>query len=180
MAGSRFGSHIKWWFFLVPLLALVVMPAIPDKSLFSVPPEEADSVQTVVGAVRADEVVNLTNARFRRWFVDSEDEVPETCPCGGRMLRRCPACDAPFSSTFAVDCEVCLSQFLIHFVHRPMQRAIAAAGFVQHAKFTQIGPHVAFDASQRLGGGREFGVCQIDGFAQFGNQALCLLIAQFL
>jgi hypothetical protein len=71
MAGSRFASHVKWWFFLVPLLALFVMPAIPDKSLFSVPPEEADSVQTVVGAERADEVVTLTNARFRRWFVDS-------------------------------------------------------------------------------------------------------------
>ena len=30
------------------------------------------------------------------------------CPqCGGPMLRRCPACSAPFSSTFAVDCEAC-------------------------------------------------------------------------
>lgn len=43
----------------------------------------------------------------RRWFVDFEDQVPETCTCGGRMLRRCPACDAPFSSTFAVECEEC-------------------------------------------------------------------------
>jgi hypothetical protein len=43
----------------------------------------------------------------RRWFVDSEDEVPETCACGGRVLRRCPACDEPFSSTFAVECECC-------------------------------------------------------------------------
>jgi hypothetical protein len=71
MAGSRFVAHIKWWFFLVPLLALFVMPAIPDRSLFSVPPEEVDSVQTVAGAARAEEVVTLTNARFRRWFVDS-------------------------------------------------------------------------------------------------------------
>jgi hypothetical protein len=71
MAGSRFASHLKWWFFLVPLLALFVMPAIPDRSMFSVPPEEADSVQTVAGVERADEVVALTNARFRRWFVDS-------------------------------------------------------------------------------------------------------------
>jgi ribosomal protein S27E len=23
------------------------------------------------------------------------------------MLRRCPACDAPFSSAFAVECEFC-------------------------------------------------------------------------
>jgi ribosomal protein S27E len=26
------------------------------------------------------------------------------------MLRRCPACSAPFSSTFAVDCEECGTQ----------------------------------------------------------------------
>jgi ribosomal protein S27E len=44
----------------------------------------------------------------QRWFLDLETEVPETCPgCGGRMLRRCPACAEPFSSTFAVDCEEC-------------------------------------------------------------------------
>jgi predicted nucleic acid-binding Zn ribbon protein len=46
----------------------------------------------------------------RRFFVDFEDEVPETCSCGGRILRRCPACAAPFSSTFAVDCEECGAQ----------------------------------------------------------------------
>ncbi len=44
----------------------------------------------------------------QRWFVEFESEVTETCPtCGGAMLRRCPACTAPFSSTFAVDCEEC-------------------------------------------------------------------------
>jgi ribosomal protein S27E len=44
----------------------------------------------------------------RRWFEDFEREVPDECPaCGGRMLRRCPACDAPFSSAFAVECEFC-------------------------------------------------------------------------
>jgi hypothetical protein len=43
----------------------------------------------------------------RRWFEEFEADVPETCRCGGRMLKRCPACDAPFSSTFAVDCEEC-------------------------------------------------------------------------
>ena len=44
----------------------------------------------------------------RRWFEEHESEVPDECPtCGGRMLHRCPACSAPFSSTFAVDCEVC-------------------------------------------------------------------------
>jgi predicted nucleic acid-binding Zn ribbon protein len=43
----------------------------------------------------------------RRWFEDFEDEVPDRCTCGGQMLRRCPACSAPFSSTFAVECEEC-------------------------------------------------------------------------
>jgi hypothetical protein len=43
----------------------------------------------------------------QRWFEDLESEVPETCSCGGQMLRRCPSCNAPFSSTFAVDCEEC-------------------------------------------------------------------------
>lgn len=43
----------------------------------------------------------------QRWFEEHEDEVPATCPCGGTMLRRCPECSAPFSSTFAVNCEEC-------------------------------------------------------------------------
>ena len=43
----------------------------------------------------------------RRWFEDGEADVPETCDCGGMILRRCPACEAPFSSTFAVECEEC-------------------------------------------------------------------------
>ena len=44
----------------------------------------------------------------RRWFEDFEAEVPDECAaCGGPMLRRCPACNEPFSSAFAVDCEAC-------------------------------------------------------------------------
>ena len=43
-----------------------------------------------------------------RWFEEFEDELPAECPaCGGELLHRCKACDAPFSSTFAVDCEEC-------------------------------------------------------------------------
>jgi hypothetical protein len=49
----------------------------------------------------------LTCGSATRWFEDCEAEVPETCSCGGTMLRRCPACEAPFSSAFAVDCEEC-------------------------------------------------------------------------
>lgn len=44
----------------------------------------------------------------RRWFEEFEGEVDERCAvCGGTMLRRCLACNAPFSSLFAVDCEEC-------------------------------------------------------------------------
>jgi predicted RNA-binding Zn-ribbon protein involved in translation (DUF1610 family) len=44
----------------------------------------------------------------RRWFEEFENEVPDECPqCKSRMLRRCPACDQPFSSTFTVECESC-------------------------------------------------------------------------
>ena len=44
----------------------------------------------------------------RRWFEESESELaPECATCGGKMLHRCPACQAPFSSTFAIACEEC-------------------------------------------------------------------------
>jgi len=44
----------------------------------------------------------------RRWFDQFEAEVPDTCPqCGGVLLRRCPSCNAPFSSIAAVECEEC-------------------------------------------------------------------------
>jgi len=43
-----------------------------------------------------------------RWFEEFEDELPAACPaCGGAVVHRCPACSAPFSSAFAVDCEAC-------------------------------------------------------------------------
>ncbi len=44
----------------------------------------------------------------RRWFEEFEAELPAECPeCGGRLVHRCPSCSAPFSSTFAVECEEC-------------------------------------------------------------------------
>jgi hypothetical protein len=47
----------------------------------------------------------------RRWFEDRESEIPTECPaCGGEVIHRCPSCSAPFSSTFAVDCEECGAQ----------------------------------------------------------------------
>jgi predicted nucleic acid-binding Zn ribbon protein len=43
-----------------------------------------------------------------RWFEGGEDAVPAACPqCSGEMRHRCPACNAPFSSTFATTCEEC-------------------------------------------------------------------------
>ena len=44
----------------------------------------------------------------QRYFEKWEDELPSECPsCGGEMRSRCPACDARFSSAFAVECEAC-------------------------------------------------------------------------
>jgi len=43
-----------------------------------------------------------------RWFEETPETLPDACPqCGGRLCRECPACGAPFSSAFAVDCEEC-------------------------------------------------------------------------
>jgi len=44
----------------------------------------------------------------RRWFEEFEAEIPAECSqCAGEMLHRCRACNAPFRSAFAVDCESC-------------------------------------------------------------------------
>lgn len=44
----------------------------------------------------------------QRYFEESEADLPEACPqCGGELRARCPACDARFSSAFAVECEAC-------------------------------------------------------------------------
>ena len=43
-----------------------------------------------------------------RYFLEGEAELPAECPhCGGETRHRCPACDAPFPSAFAVECEEC-------------------------------------------------------------------------
>jgi ribosomal protein S27E len=44
----------------------------------------------------------------QRYFDESEGELPAACPqCGGEVRSHCPACNARFSSVFAVDCEAC-------------------------------------------------------------------------
>jgi predicted nucleic acid-binding Zn ribbon protein len=43
-----------------------------------------------------------------RYFEELEQELPRSCPqCGGEICSRCPTCNAPFASAFAVDCEAC-------------------------------------------------------------------------
>ena len=52
--------------------------------------------------------VCLSCGAGRRWFEPYEAEMPDMCPeCGGVLVRRCPSCNAPFSSIAAVDCENC-------------------------------------------------------------------------
>jgi ribosomal protein S27E len=44
----------------------------------------------------------------QRYFDESEDELPASCPqCGGELRSHCPSCGARFSSVFAVECEAC-------------------------------------------------------------------------
>jgi ribosomal protein S27E len=44
----------------------------------------------------------------QRYFENWEGQLPVACPqCGGELRSRCPACDARFSSAFAVECEEC-------------------------------------------------------------------------
>ncbi|SAK97104.1 hypothetical protein AWB82_07098 [Caballeronia glebae] len=68
---SRFGSHLKVWFLLVPVLAIAVMPAIPERSLFEVPEAESRSLVASVGQIRADDAVRRANEMFRHAFVDN-------------------------------------------------------------------------------------------------------------
>jgi hypothetical protein len=44
----------------------------------------------------------------QRYFDDWEADLPHVCPqCTGEVRARCPACNARFSSAFAVACEAC-------------------------------------------------------------------------
>ena len=50
----------------------------------------------------------LTCGHTLRYFLEGEAEVPAGCPqCGGELRHRCPECDAPIASAFAVECEDC-------------------------------------------------------------------------
>ncbi len=44
----------------------------------------------------------------QRYFLEHEAELSPECPdCGGELRNRCPACEAPIASAFAVECEDC-------------------------------------------------------------------------
>ena len=68
---SRFGSHLKVWFLLVPVLAIAVMPAIPERKLFEIPDAETVSLAASVGQDRADAAIRSANDLFKRSFVDN-------------------------------------------------------------------------------------------------------------
>lgn len=71
MANSRYVSHIKWWFFIVPLLTVVLLPFMPDPEFFKIPTVEQSSVRQVVGADKSQGAVIETNAAFKRLFVST-------------------------------------------------------------------------------------------------------------
>ncbi|KVK86647.1 DUF4400 domain-containing protein [Burkholderia sp. MSMB1498] len=71
MAGSRFVGHIKMWFFFVPLLSVVLMPAAPDSSLFEISDTEAESVVASLGEARTVDAIEATNRVFKRYFVET-------------------------------------------------------------------------------------------------------------
>ncbi|MFT0173417.1 DUF4400 domain-containing protein [Paraburkholderia mimosarum] len=56
---------------MLPLLAAVVLPVVPDRALFEISDLESQSVVDTLGDARAGEAVDSTNVLFRRWFVDS-------------------------------------------------------------------------------------------------------------
>ena len=68
---SRFASHLKLWFFVVPLLTVAILPAVPDDELFNIEPPETESASVALGAERANEAMATTNLRFRSWFIDT-------------------------------------------------------------------------------------------------------------
>jgi ribosomal protein S27E len=44
----------------------------------------------------------------QRYFAEDEPSLAARCPaCDGQMRKRCPECEARFSSVFAVECEEC-------------------------------------------------------------------------
>ncbi len=50
----------------------------------------------------------LACGHTQRYFLELEAQLPSGCPqCGGELRHRCPECEAPIASAFAVECEEC-------------------------------------------------------------------------
>lgn len=81
-SSSRFVRHVKWWFFVVPLLASVLLPIIPDRGLFEISAAESQSTVRALGDERASNAVDTTNLLFRRFFVTT-GAVQATLSAGG-------------------------------------------------------------------------------------------------
>jgi hypothetical protein len=81
-SSSRFVRHVKWWFCVVPLLASVLLPILPDTRLFAVSDAESQSAVAALGDERASNSVDTTNGLFRRLFV-STGAVQATLKAGG-------------------------------------------------------------------------------------------------
>lgn len=71
MANSRFASHVRLWFFFIPLLAIFLMPIADDPDLFKVSDAESDSVVAMLGQDRADDAVEHANEHFKSWFIET-------------------------------------------------------------------------------------------------------------
>ena len=50
----------------------------------------------------------LECGHVQRYFAPDEPGLPAACPaCGGELRVRCPSCNEPIASAFAVTCEAC-------------------------------------------------------------------------
>jgi hypothetical protein len=50
----------------------------------------------------------LECGHVQRYFTPAEPGLPAACPaCDGELRVRCPSCNAPIASAFAVTCEEC-------------------------------------------------------------------------
>jgi len=137
MASSRFARHVKWWFFVLPLLAAVVLPVVPDRALFEISDLESQSVVDTLGEARASNAVDSTNGLFRRWFVDS-GAVRATM-----SARSHDDLDADGMSGFARDWA---RQFWM-LVYRALYRAVVMHAWL--AGILMLGTAAAIDGAVR-------------------------------
>jgi predicted amidophosphoribosyltransferase len=73
------------------------------------PPAKRNWIQEERRAALGDWVAFCLRCGFtQRYFLEHEEQLPAVCPqCAGALRHRCPACEAPIASAFAVECEEC-------------------------------------------------------------------------